>query len=39
MISLVNSYIENLCMKYGTYCFCYKNIDFIQINTGYFTIK
>ena len=37
MYSLVNNYIENLCMIYGTYLYNIKNPEFIKINTGYFT--
>ena len=37
MYSLVNKYIENLCMLYGTYIYNIKNPEFIKINTGYFT--
>lgn len=37
MYSLVNNYIENLCMLYGTYIYNIKNPEFIKINTGYFT--
>lgn len=38
MFSIVNNYIENLCMMYGTYFYNIKNTEFIKINTGCFTV-
>ena len=37
MYSLINNYIEGLCMSYGTYLYNIKNPVFIKINTFYST--